>query len=61
MISIPMTRFRPCIDLHNGRVKQIVGGTLSDDGGGLVTNFESGYPAEYYADLYRRISALKIG
>ncbi|MDB6135956.1 MAG: phosphoribosylformimino-5-aminoimidazole carboxamide ribotide isomerase [Verrucomicrobiales bacterium] len=49
-----MTRFRPCIDLHHGRVKQIVGGTLSDDGGGLVTNFESGYPAEYYADLYRR-------
>ena len=27
-----MTRFRPCIDLHNGSVKQIVGGTLTDDG-----------------------------
>ncbi|MES2706288.1 MAG: phosphoribosylformimino-5-aminoimidazole carboxamide ribotide isomerase [Verrucomicrobiota bacterium] len=49
-----MTRFRPCIDLHDGRVKQIVGGTLTDSGGGLVTNFESEHPAEYYAGLYRR-------
>ena len=23
-------RFRPCIDIHNGRVKQIVGGSLCD-------------------------------
>ena len=49
-----MTRFRPCIDLHHGRVKQIVGGTLSDHGSGLVTNFESDLPAEFYASLYRR-------
>lgn len=49
-----MTRFRPCIDLHDGRVKQIVGGTLTDGGDGLVTNFESDHPAEYYAGLYRR-------
>lgn len=48
-----MTRFRPCIDLHQGRVKQIVGSTLSDSGAGLVTNFESEKPAEYYAGLYR--------
>lgn len=48
-----MTLFRPCIDLHDGRVKQIVGGTLSDSGGGLVTNFESEHPAEYYAGLYQ--------
>jgi phosphoribosylformimino-5-aminoimidazole carboxamide ribotide isomerase len=46
--------FRPCIDLHEGRVKQIVGGSLTDHGTGLVTNFESGHPAEYYAELYRR-------
>ena len=26
-------KFRPCIDLHNGKVKQIVGGTLRDDEG----------------------------
>lgn len=34
--------FRPCIDLHNGQVKQIVGGTLSDDApDALETNFVS--------------------
>ncbi len=49
-----MTRFRPCIDLHEGRVKQIVGGSLTDHGGGLITNFESEHPAEFYAQLYRR-------
>lgn len=49
-----MTRFRPCIDLHLGRVKQIVGGTLRDQGPGLITNFESDLPAEFYASLYRR-------
>ncbi|MCI5138358.1 MAG: phosphoribosylformimino-5-aminoimidazole carboxamide ribotide isomerase, partial [Candidatus Electrothrix sp. AR1] len=35
-------RFRPCIDLHNGKVKQIVGSTLSDsDSATLQTNFSS--------------------
>ena len=43
---------RPCIDLHEGKVKQIVGGTLGDSG--LRTNFVSERPAEWYADLYRR-------
>ncbi len=48
-------RFRPCIDLHNGRVKQIVGGTLSDaPGRGPRTNFEADQPAEWFAALYRR-------
>ncbi|HXG47461.1 MAG TPA: phosphoribosylformimino-5-aminoimidazole carboxamide ribotide isomerase [Methylomirabilota bacterium] len=46
--------FRPCIDLHEGRVKQIVGGTLSADAAGLRTNFVSERPAEWYAQLYRR-------
>ncbi|MBE0541482.1 MAG: phosphoribosylformimino-5-aminoimidazole carboxamide ribotide isomerase [Verrucomicrobia bacterium] len=46
--------FRPCIDLHEGRVKQIVGGTLSDEAGGLRTNFVSDRPAAWYAELYRR-------
>lgn len=48
-----MTLFRPCIDLHEGRVKQIVGGSLRDDGHAL-TNFVSDKDAAYYADLYRR-------
>lgn len=46
--------FRPCIDLHEGKVKQIVGGTLQDDGAGLRTNFVSERPASWYAALYRR-------
>ena len=49
-----MTKFRPCIDLHNGCVKQIVGGSLSEDGVGLKTNFESDRPASYYAEIYRK-------
>ena len=49
-----MTRFRPCIDLHEGRVKQIVGGTLRDGGEGPQTNFESDRPAGEFAALYRR-------
>jgi len=44
--------FRPCIDLHEGRVKQIVGGTLGE--AGLRTNFVSEQPAAWYAELYRR-------
>ena len=46
--------FRPCIDLHEGKVKQIVGGTLSDAPGQLRTNFISDRPASWFADLYRR-------
>lgn len=49
-----MTLFRPCIDLHDGRVKQIVGGTLSDNGQGLVTNFVSDHPPHYYASMYQK-------
>lgn len=48
-----MTRFRPCIDLHEGKVKQIVGGTLRDDAAGLRTNFESDQPAAWFAGRYR--------
>lgn len=49
-----MTRFRPCIDLHGGKVKQIVGGTLTDAGSGLVTNFESDLPPSHFAEVFRR-------
>lgn len=46
---------RPCIDLHGGSVKQIVGSTLSDrDSGGLQTNFASDKPPSYFAEMYRR-------
>jgi phosphoribosylformimino-5-aminoimidazole carboxamide ribotide isomerase len=46
--------FRPCIDLHDGKVKQLVGGTLGDAPGGLRTNYVSDRPATWYAELYRR-------
>ena len=46
--------FRPCIDLHEGKVKQIVGGTLSDASTGLLTNFVSDRSAAWFAELYRR-------
>lgn len=46
--------FRPCIDLHNGKVKQIVGGTLSDTGQGIVENFVSDKGAEYYAKRFKK-------
>ncbi|MEE3468036.1 MAG: phosphoribosylformimino-5-aminoimidazole carboxamide ribotide isomerase [Eubacterium sp.] len=44
--------FRPCIDIHEGRVKQIVGGSL-EDGKGASENFVSDRDADYYAGLYR--------
>ena len=47
-------KFRPCIDIHNGQVKQIVGGSLKDQGDEAVTNFASSYDAAFYADLYKR-------
>jgi phosphoribosylformimino-5-aminoimidazole carboxamide ribotide isomerase len=47
-------RFRPCIDLHDGKVKQIVGSTLSDSQATLRTNFSSDLPPAHYATLYRR-------
>ena len=49
-----MTRFRPCLDLHRGRVKQIVGGTLSDDLDTLQTNFESDRRPRWFVEHYRR-------
>lgn len=48
-----MTRFRPCIDLHDGRVKQIVGGSLRDAGPGPAVNFASDQPAAHFAERYR--------
>ena len=46
-------RFRPCIDIHNGAVKQIVGGSLKDQGDQVIENFRSDQDAAYYARMYR--------
>ena len=45
-------RFRPCIDIHNGKVKQIVGGSLRDEGDQARENFVAGISAADYARLY---------
>ncbi len=45
--------FRPCIDIHNGKVKQIVGGSLRDEGNQAQENFVAEAGAEYYASLYK--------
>ena len=47
-------RFRPCIDIHNGKVKQIVGGSLRDEGDQASTNFASELGAAYYAGIYQK-------
>ena len=48
-------QFRPCIDLHNGKVKQIVGSTLNDDDPeALHTNFTATQPSSWFAELYRK-------
>ena len=47
-------QFRPCIDLHDGKVKQIVGGTLSDSGDSPKTNFVAEHAPDYFAEMYRR-------
>ncbi len=48
-----MTRFRPCIDLHQGMVKQIVGGSLRDEGAGPVENFVSDKSPAWFAERFR--------
>lgn len=52
--------FRPCIDIHNGKVKQIVGGSLQDEGNWAKENFVSEQDAAFYAKLYQS-SHLKGG
>ena len=46
--------FRPCIDLRGGRVVQIVGGSLTDSGAGVRTNFEAAQPPAWFASRYRQ-------
>lgn len=45
-------KFRPCIDIHNGQVKQIVGGSLRDAGDHAKENFVASQNAAFYAELY---------
>jgi phosphoribosylformimino-5-aminoimidazole carboxamide ribotide isomerase len=45
--------FRPCIDIHNGKVKQIIGGSLKDMGDKAEENFVSAQDAAFFANLYR--------
>ena len=47
-------KFRPCIDIHNGKVKQIVGGSLTDVQDQASENFVSEQDASFYADLYKK-------
>ena len=47
-------RFRPCIDIHNGKVKQIVGGSLRDQGDQARENYVSEKDAGWYARFYER-------
>ena len=45
--------FRPCIDIHNGKVKQIVGGSLKDTGNQATENFVAEHDADYFARIYQ--------
>ena len=47
-------KFRPCIDIHNGKVKQLVGGSLKDKGNQADENFVSEKDAAYYANQKSR-------
>lgn len=47
-------RFRPCIDIHNGSVKQIVGGSLRDEADFAADNFVSELQADFYANMYKK-------
>ena len=47
-------KFRPCIDIHNGQVKQIVGGSLMDGQNQARENYTSSKSASWFANLYKR-------
>lgn len=46
--------FRPCIDIHNGEVKQIIGGSLKDEGSQARENFVATQDAAFFAELYKK-------
>lgn len=46
--------FRPCIDIHNGKIKQIVGGSLRDEGNAAQENFVAEQDGAYFAEFYKK-------
>ncbi|MGN8646511.1 phosphoribosylformimino-5-aminoimidazole carboxamide ribotide isomerase [Gracilibacillus sp. HCP3S3_G5_1] len=46
-------QFRPCIDLHQGKVKQIVGASLNNENKDIIENYVSTYDSSYYAEMFR--------
>ncbi len=48
-------KLRPCIDIHNGKVKQIVGSSLKDEGSSASENFVAEAGADFYARMYREL------
>lgn len=52
-IVLKKMQFRPCIDIHNGKVKQIVGSSLKDLGNQAQENFVSEQDAAFYANMYK--------
>ena len=53
VIVLKKMQFRPCIDIHNGKVKQIVGSSLKDAGNLAEENFVSKQDAAFYANMYK--------
>ena len=53
VIVLKKMQFRPCIDIHNGKVKQIVGSSLKDLGNQAQENFVSEQDAAFYAKMYQ--------
>ena len=53
-------QLRPCIDIHNGKVKQLVGGTVRDQGDFACENYVSSHDAAWYAECFRQ-KGLKNG
>ncbi len=46
--------FRPCIDLHQGKVKQIVRATLNNENQEVIENYVSTYDSNYYAEMFKK-------
>lgn len=47
-------QFRPCIDIHNGMVKQIIGSSLQDAGDQAAENFVASQDASFFAEIYKK-------
>lgn len=54
IVGVKTLEFRPCIDLHSGKVKQIVGETLGTEGKAIIENFVSSYDSKYYAAMFKK-------